>query len=469
MWARLRPLVLRLHFYAGILVAPFVVVAALSGLVYVWTPQVENALYDDLLRVPEAATSVSLAEQVRLAEAEVPGTRADEVRPATDPGDTTRVLLDVPGLDSDAHSGGRPTVFVDPHRGEVVGVSESYGTSGALPVRTWVSQFHRHLHLGEPGRVYSELAASWVWVVAAGGLALWVGRSRRRGVRALLLPRRGGGRGPTVSRHAVVGVWLLMGVLMISATGLTWSAYAGGNVSDLRTALSWTTPTVATDTASAAPGVDVGVDTVLDEARGAGLDGPVSVEMPADHVAPYVVTQLDRSWPTRADSAALAQDTGAVVDVVRFADHPLMAKLSRWGVDLHMGLLFGVPNQILLTVTAGGLVYAIGLGYRAWWQRRPTRGRAGVGRPHPRGSFLSLSWPLRLTVVAIGAALGWALPVLGVSLLLFLLVDTVLGWRAGDLSGGSGPRSGRPDHRRPRSSPAPEPPVPPRSGSRNRA
>jgi hypothetical protein len=35
------PLVLRLHFYAGVLVAPFLVVAALTGLAFVFTPQLD--------------------------------------------------------------------------------------------------------------------------------------------------------------------------------------------------------------------------------------------------------------------------------------------------------------------------------------------------------------------------------------------------------------------------------------------
>lgn len=37
-WAALRPLILRLHFYAGVFVAPFILVATVSGLLYVWTP-----------------------------------------------------------------------------------------------------------------------------------------------------------------------------------------------------------------------------------------------------------------------------------------------------------------------------------------------------------------------------------------------------------------------------------------------
>jgi hypothetical protein len=51
-----------------------------------------------------------------------------------------------------------------------------------------------------------------------------------------------------------------------------------------------------------------------------------------------------------------------------------------------------------------------------------------VGRPYPRGSFLALSWPLKAAVVLSCVAVGWALPVLGVSLLAFLLIDALIGW-----------------------------------------
>lgn len=434
-WTQLRPLVLRLHFYAGVLVAPFVLVAAVSGLLYVWTPQLEQVLYDDLLRVPAAEQSLPLTEQVRIAEAEIPGARVDSVRPATTPEDPTWVHLALPGASSDPHSSTQTTVFVDPHQGEVLGVSETYGTSGALPARTWIDLLHRELHLGDFGRLYSELAASWLGVVALGGFALWVARSRsrrvRRRARGLLVPGAGTspGRGRTVSLHAATGVWLLLGVLFLSATGLTWSQYAGANITDLREQMSWTTPAVSTDTPSASPGVDAGIDAALASAREAGLDGRVIVEAPADPASPYVITQLERSWPTQADSAAVSQDTAEVIEVVRFEDHPLMAKLSRWGVDAHMGLLFGVANQILLTVLCGGLIWVIVLGYRMWWQRRPTRAETwGVGRPYPRGSFLALSWPLKAAVALSCVAVGWAMPVLGVSLLAFLLIDTLIGW-----------------------------------------
>lgn len=45
----------RLHFYIGLFVAPFIFIAALTGTLYVLTPQIENMIYANALFVPERA------------------------------------------------------------------------------------------------------------------------------------------------------------------------------------------------------------------------------------------------------------------------------------------------------------------------------------------------------------------------------------------------------------------------------
>ncbi|MFW8217664.1 PepSY domain-containing protein, partial [Klebsiella pneumoniae] len=55
-----------------------------------------------------------------------------------------------------------------------------YGTSGVLPLRTWLDKLHSSLLLGDMGRNYSELAASWLWVAALGGVALWLATRPKR-------------------------------------------------------------------------------------------------------------------------------------------------------------------------------------------------------------------------------------------------------------------------------------------------
>ncbi|RJK98319.1 PepSY domain-containing protein [Vallicoccus soli] len=449
-------MLLRWHFYAGVLVGPFLLVAALSGALYAATPQLEQVVYRDELRVDPSPTQLPLGQQVEAAFAVHDAEDLVAVRPAPTPSDTTRVMFAVGDL---AESETR-AVFVDPGTGEVRGELTVYGTSGVLPLRTWVSQLHRHLHLGEPGRLYSELAASWLWVLALSGLVLWTARARRRArARRLLLPDlSASGRRRTRSFHGAVGAWTSLGLLALSATGLTWSTYAGAGVSDLRSALGWSTPAVSTalpgSEGTSEPagehadhgglagheghGADVhpaalasDYERALAVARDGGIDaGKVEVEPPAGEGAAWTVTEIDRGFPTDVDAASVDPASGTVVDRVDFADHPLMAKLARWGVDLHMGS-WGLLNQLVLLALALGLACTIVWGYRMWWQRRPDLSRrGGVGRPYPRGALRSAP-PWAVALVGLAAlAVGWALPLLGVSLLAFLAVDVLLGLRA---------------------------------------
>ncbi|WP_282794427.1 PepSY domain-containing protein [Streptomyces sp. CC224B] len=454
-WASLRPLVLRLHFYAGVLIAPFLLVAAVTGLLYAASYTAERIVYADELRVPVGDRELPVERQVAAAREAHPRGKVTAVRPSPEDGATTRVLLSgVPGVAEDRTL----AVFVNPYTGEVRGAEEQYGSSGALPLRTWISGLHKDLHLGETGRLYSELAASWLWVIAGGGLVLWFGRRRaRRRVRGTA------GRRRLLSLHGTVGAWAAAGLFFLSATGLTWSAYAGQSISDLRQALGQTTPTVSTSGAGAGAGEhaghgggsagagtaggadgaggvagtgggggaagagDIGLDAVLKAARAEGLSDPVEIVPPADPAAPspaYVVKQIQRSWPEKQDSAAVDARTGQVVDVLRFDDYPVLAKLTRWGIDAHAGTLFGLANQIALAVLALALVLLVVWGYRMWW----LRGRTGAfGRPLPRGAWQHVPAYVLVPLMAAVAVLGYFVPLLGIPLAAFLAVDVVLG------------------------------------------
>ncbi|MFF0885797.1 PepSY-associated TM helix domain-containing protein [Streptomyces sp. NPDC003456] len=427
-WAPLRPLILRLHFYAGVLVAPFLLVAAVTGLLYAASFQAEKIVYAHELTVPVGERKLPIGEQVAAARKAHPEGTVSAVRPSPEPGATTRVMLSgVPGVDE----GHTMAVFVDPYTAQVRGALEQYGSTGALPLRTWIDEFHRDLHLGESGRLYSELAASWLWVISAGGLVLWF--SRRRALRTV---RGTKGRRRTLGLHGSVGVWAATGFVFLSATGLTWSAYAGANIDELRTSLGHATPSVSAAAsgehsghgAAAGQAGDashgVGLDKVLAAARAERLTDPVEIVPPADADSAYVVKQVGRGWPTKQDAVAVDPASGQVTDVLRFADHPVLAKLTRWGIDLHTGVLFGLANQILLMALTLSLILLIVWGYRMWWQRG--RGSA-FGRPIPRGAWQHVPPQILVPLLAGVAVLGYFLPLFGIPLAVFLAVDIVLG------------------------------------------
>lgn len=429
----------RLHFCIGLFVGPFIFIAALSGTLYVATPQLENSLYRHALYGSAQGNAQPLAVQIAVAENVTGGhLRLYAVRPGLIPGETTRVMFADPQLGSSENR----AIFIDPVSLEVRGDMTVYGTSGILPLRQTIDYLHRSLLLGDIGRIYSELAASWMWIAALGGIALWFLTRPKRRINNRFQNRR--------RVHVSLGWVLLAGMLLFSATGLTWSQWAGGNVDKLRAAFGWMTPQVNTQLhgqeMNADPHAehhthhdgmimpettpDLGLfDKVLAAARGAGIDASKLEIRPAKTPEQaWTVTEIDRSWPTQVDAVAVDPQSLQIFDQTRFVDFPLMAKLTRWGVDFHMGILFGLPNQLLLIAFGSALCLLIVWGYRMWWMRRPT-GMATNPLQTLCQSWLALPGSGRIIVIMIGILLGLAMPVMGCSLALFVLIDW-LRWKA---------------------------------------
>ena len=247
-----------------------------------------------------------------------------------------------------------------------------------------------------------------------------------------------------LSWHASIGIWVAIGALFLSATGITWSQHAGTNVTDLRAALGWTTPSLTTElggaaatadphaahgghgAGAAAEGVDVAaIDDVLGAARAVNVDvGAIEIRPPAAEGQAWVVQEIQRWHPTAVDGVAIDGTTLEVVSRTDFADFGLVARLARWGIDIHMGQMFGLPNQIAMAAIALGIAALVVLGYRMWWTRSPYARRAG---PAPKGGALTRApWWGLLAVGGVGLAIGLLLPLVGWTLVAFVLVDGAL-------------------------------------------
>ncbi|MCU4413577.1 PepSY domain-containing protein [Acinetobacter sp. WU_MDCI_Axc73] len=416
-----------LHRYAGIFIAPFIFVAAFTGLLYVLTPQLEQWTYRDMLLSDEQSHIHPLNEQVQAAQRFIPPTaQITAVRPAPTSHDTTRVIY------SDAQQQIRNrAIFVDPHNLKIKGQLDMYGTSGILPLRTFLDRLHRDLLLGEWGRVYSELAASWMGLLALSGVYHWLTRRKQ-------LNQSERKKSHLVKWHSWIGLALLPLLLFFSITGLTWSNWAGANILTMRQWFAWQTPNLMTSLSGQTTvktdlhqehhaGMNMQMHrmysaqdfaTALQLARHHGIDAAkVQIRPPSGMDQAWTVEEIDRRWPTQVDSIAVDIIHHKVVDHLYFEQFPLAAKLTRWGVDAHMGILFGWPNQVLLILFTLGLCVSIVLAYRAWWQ---TADFKKTTLDFSRRSLMM--WRTGTSLQRIGLVLillisGICLPIFGVSLL----------------------------------------------------
>ncbi|HEX2604285.1 MAG TPA: PepSY-associated TM helix domain-containing protein, partial [Oxalicibacterium sp.] len=256
--AQQRSLLWRIHFWAALIASPFALLAALTGMLYLFSPQIEQRLYAHLDHVQPRGERMTLDAAVDAARASMPpGATLNAVFPAWRAGDSVRVLFIPPrpsssmpsmaghkmhGASSVASSAPLSpwvadaigtSVYVDPYSAQVLGTQAANARFSA-----WSKKLHSSLLQGEAWRWMIELAASWLMVMLLTGIWLWWPRRIADG-----LPKPGAtGRRWWSQWHAFLGVALSIVSFVMLTTGLTWSKYAGNEIRWLRDATGQQSP-----------------------------------------------------------------------------------------------------------------------------------------------------------------------------------------------------------------------------------
>lgn len=425
--ADLHRLFWRVHFWAGFVTAPLVIAAALTGLLYALSPQIEAQLHGHLDRVPLGSAVASIDEQLSAARAHAHGAALRAVIPAHRPGDSTQVLF--AAATQGEHAGHAParTVYVNPYTSEVLG-----HLAEGERFKDWARRLHSRYQQGDGWRWPVELAASWMLVMLATGLYLWWPRpvvAGGLGWRALV-PRFGRGRATWRDLHASVGL-LAGGVLIVVlVTGLTWSRYSGENFRSAQKALGQSTPRPPAGLQSSAPGEGgrLSLQALYAVAQAEAPGVPLQLTLPQTERGVLRAESVDRSRPTQRTVLLLDTGSGRVLHRSRWGDLPALSRATALGIPFHRGE-FGVWNQVLLVLAALGLVFSVISGVTMWWKRRPPR-RVGAP-PVLAAQVRAVPWPLWL----FAAAMALAMPVFGVSAALFLMLELLAAaWRRRQVS-----------------------------------
>ncbi|MDN5723144.1 MAG: PepSY domain-containing protein [Candidatus Corynebacterium faecigallinarum] len=124
------------------------------------------------------------------------------------------------------------------------------------------------------------------------------------------------------------------------------------------------------------------------------------------------------------DAISVDWATGQVTDRVDFRDWPVAAQLSAWLIQLHMGTLFGLPNQLVLAALAAAIVVMVVWGYTMWFRRRG-RNQVLASAP-PRASAPGSSWNAGTVTLAVAlVAYAAVAPLFGVTCLAFVVLSAL--------------------------------------------
>ncbi|MGX1587675.1 PepSY-associated TM helix domain-containing protein [Brevundimonas diminuta] len=420
----------RWHFYAGVLVMPFLMLLTLTGGLYLFKDEIDHAVYRSMIQVP-TSTQQADPDQWLAAAARAGEGRAANVLVPDRADQAVRIRVDRP-------DGAQRTVFVDPHTAAVTGVT-AYGG-----VTETIKKLHSLTLFGGPVgtalNILVEIVAGWAVILCATGLYLWWPR-RRTG--AVLRPREtDAGRRPFWRDvHALTGFYVGGVIIFLAVTGMPWSAVWGDRFMglmrdtglgrppapaaarpwshakphDAPAGVGWTLENAVLP--AHAHGV-ASLSRVLETAREQGLPRPFTVSIPRSSDLAWTVSRQTRK---AGDARSLYVDgaSGAVKADLRWNQFGVMARGFEWGIAVHQGTQYGWINRIVMLIGCIAVWLLAISGLIMWWKRRPpslSRRLAGAppAPPGPRA---------RIAVLCIVIPLSILYPLTGLSLVAALLLD----------------------------------------------
>ncbi|WP_122585783.1 PepSY-associated TM helix domain-containing protein [Pseudomonas viridiflava] len=433
----------RWHFYAGLFVAPFMILLSLTGMIYLFKPQLDNLMYSDLLSVTPAHHQINADElQQRVLSTYPQAAISKYFPPVSAEGSAQFVILD---------EGREVNVFVDPYRGEILGTQDAKQNLQAI-----ARALHGELMIGTVGDRLIELAAGWGIMLVISGLYLWWPRGSR--VAGVLWPRlTTRGRVLWKDLHAVTGFWGSLILLFMLLSGMTWTGMWGKQYAavwntfpaemwtdvpkstqmagELNTASAQTVPWAMENTpmpqstgehaehmhhhgmSSGPAAPKISLQQVVDIATAKGIAPGYSITAPKTAEGVFTVSVFADD-PRNDATLHIDQYSGKVLADVGWQDYSLVSRATEMGVMLHEGKFFGWINQLLIFLACLMILLSAVSGLVIWWKRRP---QGGLGVPPLRHDL-----PRWKTAMVIMFGIAVAFPLVGVSLVVVWLFDRIV-------------------------------------------
>jgi len=401
---RLYRVVWRWHFYAGMIIAPTLIVVAATGALYIFKDELEGLIYPGVTYVEPAAEHASYEQQKGAVLDAWSGTpQIVFMQVFANPRRATCFVM--AGTASQYN-------YVDPYRGTYL---------GGIPLGGFfddVLQLHRSLFVGTTGRIVVELTTCWAMVLVATGVYLWWPRKANQ-LWGVWLPRLR--RKPYIllrDLHTVSGIYLAIVAFVISLTGLIYSYSwgAGFKYAAQKTDAyaMFSKPMLCKSPPEAK---DLPLDRLIEIAREKMPGKTLTIWFPRAPNGVYLALGASDCGPTVHEMLFLDRATGEILDDRYLSQTKPVYWLGSWNYALHVGSVLGQPSKWLWLIACVVLMTSPITGVWMWWARRPT---SSLGLPR-RVNVLRPRW-----LVATITATSILLPALGISVLVVLMLELLM-------------------------------------------
>ncbi|MGP5209509.1 PepSY-associated TM helix domain-containing protein [Psychrobacter alimentarius] len=476
----------RWHFYAGMFVAPFLIILACTGLGMILMSNTLGRDNDRLtVPTPESMVQAPVATQAKNALGTLPdSTLIKYISPRES--DTVALFQVV----SEGHDN---MVAVNPYTAEVV---TSTPTNSDL--YSTFDDIHSDLLLGRVGDYIQETTASLTILMILTGWYLWW--KKRKSVKAMLIPDDN----TTLKKkrsffrtiHGTLGSWISIVLLFFCISGMAWAGIWGERIvqawsqfpagkwgvapmplsidhsqhhvgmdmdmdnADAAPHVHGATPAIAPTHGDAlntgstkdvpwvleltpmpvsgttmgengiAPNIPIMIDTVDRFVREIGFKGRYQMNLPQGATGVWTISQDSMSYdmksPTADRTVHIDRYSGNVLADIRFDDYNAFGKFMAAGAAIHMGTLglWSVLANVLFCLSVIAICVS---GYVMWWKRRPRGIDERIGlNPPARHLTLSVWWPFAIPLLVVALIFPTAIiAIVAIALLDFLVVSRV--------------------------------------------
>jgi len=430
----------RWHFYAGLLVIPFLLMLSITGMVMLYDQQIQDYRYDGALNISAQETVVSPSIQLEKVMQQHPQAQVKKFIQAHSADKANFVVI--------KEEGQTLHIAINPYTGELLAQIDRDDSWYAL-----ANDIHGSLLLGDWGDRLIEAATGLIILLIFSGLFLWA--SPKNAANIVWFPTRKLGKRVFYRQlHSSLGVYSILFLIFFTLSGLSWSGVWGsklvqawssfpsekraknvqlsqqsldslnqGVMEEMPWNLEQTTmPKSHQHTKASKTLLKLELDEIVRIAKNLNMQR-YQIHMPASKEGVYTLTSNTMSGdivdPRHDRTVHIDQYSGEVLVDIGFNDYSLLAKAMAAGIALHQGNVSGfnlAANTLLCFVFILICITAI----KMWWLRRP---KQRWSMSAPQKVALSQRWYVGLVAVVLVSVL---FPLTGVVIVLFSVIDLLV-------------------------------------------
>ncbi|MFC6998360.1 PepSY-associated TM helix domain-containing protein [Rufibacter roseus] len=372
-----------IHLWLGLASGLVLFVVCLTGTIFTFHTEIEEALEPEKyqVEVPANATALSADELITKLERQEKGKVTGLQIPAHAE-KPYRLMLKKEqageGGPGGPGGGGRPTTYlVNQYTGEINGTTES----AASEFFHTVEQLHRFLLVKaepgtiNPGKVIVGVSTIIFVFILLSGMVIWFPKKLKNWKKGLKVKTSGNWKRINHDLHNSLGFYSFGFLLVMSLTGLCWSfewyrdgasAVLGDKIFKQRGE-----KPLPSDPAGAT-GQTMTVASMINLAdQAVPYQGNYRISLPSDSTGSIVVQKTEAGFfaPSAADKVQIDQYSGKVLKVEKFSDKPFNEKVASSVRALHLGDVFGTFSKILYFLACLIATSLPITGTLIWWNK----------------------------------------------------------------------------------------------------